>query len=154
MPWRAGHEARTTPAMMEIRALRSSQNPWRQIAPFFEPGFQSAVQLSDHPVVTLSQTSVAASRLPDRRTAYAAPNRSLRPQDRPGDSGQLVGEGDNGDIAMGAFKQRFRPPTERSVALSHIGQRRAGSMDQLLAERFVAALVIPSSFGLPPVLNC
>ncbi len=34
------------PAMMEIRTLRSSQNSRRQIAPFFEPGFRSAVRLS------------------------------------------------------------------------------------------------------------
>ena len=41
---------------------------------------------------------------------------------------------------MGAFKQRFRPPAQRRVALSHIGQRRARSMDRLLAEICVAAL--------------
>src|SRR6202008_1336091 len=58
----------------------------------------------------------------------------------PGDPGQLVGEGDDRGIAMGASKQRFRPPAERRVALSDIGQRRARSMDQLAAKGFVAAL--------------
>ena len=41
---------------------------------------------------------------------------------------------------MGPHHQRFRPSTERSVALGHIGQRGARSVDQLLAQILVAAL--------------
>src|SRR6516162_1986981 len=44
---------------------------------------------------------------------------------------------------MGAAHQPFCPSTERRVALSHIGQRRARSMDQLSAEVFVAAFADP-----------
>ena len=41
---------------------------------------------------------------------------------------------------MGAFKRRFRPPAQRRVALSDVGQRRARSVDQLSAKVFVSAL--------------
>ena len=41
---------------------------------------------------------------------------------------------------MGAFEQRLRPSAQRRVALSDIGQRRARSMDQLLAKILVAPL--------------
>ena len=64
----------------------------------------------------------------------------LSSQHRPGDPGEFVGEGDNRDIAMGAFEQRFRPSAERRGALSDVGQRRARSVDQLFAQVFVTAL--------------
>lgn len=50
-------------------------------------------------------------------------------QHRPGDPGELVCESDNGDIVMGASYERFRPPSQRRVPLSYMGQRRARSMD-------------------------
>ena len=44
---------------------------------------------------------------------------------------------------MGATYESLRPSAERRVALSHIGQSRARSMDQLPAQVFVAALADP-----------
>jgi hypothetical protein len=70
------------------------------------------------------------------------------PQHRPGDSRQLVGEGDNGHVVMSATHKLFRPSAERRVALSHIGQSRTRSMDQLPAEVFVAALADPEQLRL------
>jgi hypothetical protein len=66
-----------------------------------------------------------------------------------------LGEGDDRDIAMSSHHQRFRPSTERGVALRHMGQRRARSVDQLLAQVLVAALADPeqlrlSAGGEPP----
>ena len=75
------------------------------------------------------------------------------PQHRPGDPRQLVGEGDDRNIAMSPAHQLFCPTAERGVALGHIGQSRAGSMDQLPARYLLPRLLIPSSFGLPPVVN-
>ena len=62
------------------------------------------------------------------------------PQHCPGDAGQLVGEGDNGDIVMGVSQERFRPSAQRRIALSDIRQRRARSVDQLSAKVAVAPL--------------
>src|SRR6202046_3710600 len=70
------------------------------------------------------------------------------PQHRPGDSCQLVGEGNDGNVAMGATYESLRPSAERRVALSHIGQSRARSMDQLPAQVFVAALADPEQLWL------
>src|ERR1700678_400287 len=70
------------------------------------------------------------------------------PQHRPGDPGELVGEGHDRDVAMGAVHEPFGPSSERSVALSYIGQRRARSMNQLLAQVFVAALADPEQLRL------
>ncbi len=112
---------------------------------FFKPGLRSAVRLSGYLVVTLSQTSAAASRLAgppnsSRRPWHSCSDEPLStPQDRPGDSRQLVGEGDKATLRLRAFKQRFRPAAQRRVALSDVGQRRARSMDQLSAKVFVSA---------------
>ena len=59
------------------------------------------------------------------------------------DPGQLVGEGDNGDVAMGAAHESFRPSAERRVALGDVRQRGARPMHQKLAEICVAALADP-----------
>ena len=64
-------------------------------------------------------------------------------QHRPGDPRQLVGQGDDHDIAMGPAHQPFHPPAKRRLALGHIGQSRTRSMDQLPAQVFVAALADP-----------
>jgi hypothetical protein len=55
------------------------------------------------------------------------------------DPRQLVGQGDDHDIAMGPAHQPFHPPAKRRVALRYIGQRGARSMDQLFAQILVAA---------------
>src|SRR3954454_10975057 len=52
----------------------------------------------------------------------------------------LFAKSDNGDIVMGTFHERFRPPPQRRVTLSYMRQRRARSMDQLLAEICITAL--------------
>src|ERR1700678_873628 len=49
---------------------------------------------------------------------------------------------------MGAFKQRFRPAAQRRVALSHIGQRGARSMDKLPSQVFVTPLADPEQLRL------
>src|ERR1700678_261554 len=72
------------------------------------------------------------------------------PQHRPGDPGELVGEGHDRDVSMGAVHEPFGPSCERSVALSYIVQRRARSMNQLLAQVFVAALADPEQLRLAP----
>ena len=69
-------------------------------------------------------------------------------QHRPGDPRQLVGQGDDHDIAMGPAHQPFHPPAKRRVALGHIGQSRTRSMDQLPAQVFVAALADPEQLRL------
>ena len=79
-----------------------------------------------------------------RRYARLCGETLLSPQHRPGDPGKLVGEGDNSDIAMGASEQPFCPSAERRVALGDIGQRRAGSVDQLSAQISVATLADPA----------
>ena len=66
----------------------------------------------------------------------------------PGNPRQLVGEGDDRDIAMSPAHQLFRPTAERGVALGHVGQGGARSMDQLLAQVFVAALADPEQLRL------
>src|SRR5271155_2626132 len=73
---------------------------------------------------------------------------SSAPQHRPGDSRQLVGEGDDRNIAMSPAHQLFCPTAERRVALGHIGQSRTRSMDQLPAQVFVAALADPEQLRL------
>ena len=112
-------------------------------------GFRSAVRLSGHLVVTSRKHLLAFGRLicPNarilRRHGRLCGEPLLSAQHRPGDSGKLVGEGDNRNIAMGASQQRFCPSAERRVALSDIGQRRARPVDQLSAKVFVAALADP-----------
>jgi hypothetical protein len=69
-------------------------------------------------------------------------------QHRPGDPRQLVGQGDDHDIAMGPAHQPFCPTAKRRVALGHIGQSRTRSMDQLPAQVFVAALADPEQLRL------
>jgi hypothetical protein len=77
------------------------------------------------------------------------------PQHRPGDPGQLVGEGDDRDVAMGSAHEALRPSAKRRVALSHIGQRRARApWISCLRRYLLPRLLIPSSFGFPPVVNC
>ena len=103
------------------------------------------------PCEAISSSPSRKPRLHDRRfradrTSSMRPRipcdvkRFSAPQHRPGDPRQLVGQGDDRDIAMGPAHQLFRPSAERRVALGHIGQRRARSMDQLFAQIFVAAL--------------
>ena len=106
-------------------------------------------------MVTLSQTSSIEQRprvlidQPLRRHGHSSGGKTLcAPQHRPGDPGQLVGEGHDRDVAMGAAHEALRPSAERSVALRHIGQRRAGSMDQLSAQILVAALADPQELRL------
>ena len=78
---------------------------------------------------------------PLRRHGHSSGGKTLSaPQHRPGDPGQLVGEGYDRDVAMGAAHEALRPSAERRVALGHIGQRGARSVDQLLAQILVAAL--------------
>jgi hypothetical protein len=49
---------------------------------------------------------------------------------------------------MGAACESLRPLAKRRVALSHVGQSRARSMDQLPAHVFVAALADPEQLRL------
>src|SRR5580704_15385218 len=75
-------------------------------------------------------------------------------QHRPGDPRQLVGQGDDRDIAMGPPHQLFRPSAERRVTLRDMGQRGARPVDQLFAQILVAALADSEQLRLTPVVNC
>ena len=70
------------------------------------------------------------------------------PQHRPSDPCQLVSEGDDRNIVMGASQEPFCPSTERSVAFSYVRQGRPCSVDQELAQIFVAALADPEQLRL------
>src|SRR6202044_3632655 len=58
------------------------------------------------------------------------------------------GEGDDRNVAMGATGESLPPSAKRRVALSHVGQARARSMDHLPAQVFVAALADPEQLRL------
>ena len=71
-------------------------------------------------------------------------------QHRPGDPRQLVGQGDDCDIAMGPPHQLFRPSAERRVTLRDMGQSGARPVDQLFAQILVAALADSEQLRLTP----
>ena len=62
-------------------------------------------------------------------------------------------EGDERDIAMDPAHQPFHPPAKRRVALGHIGQRGARSMDQLFAQILVAAFADSEQLRLAAAIS-
>ena len=140
-------------------ASRSCLRPWWRYArsgPHKTPGVRSRRFLNQVSKAPFNCQAIPSS--PSRKHLSAerravSDRRSLRrrgrsdcreslvaSQHRPSDPRQLIGEGDDRNVAMGAAYEPLRPPAERSVALSHVGQCGAGSMDQLSPQVLVAAL--------------
>lgn len=74
------------------------------------------------------------------------------PQRCPGDPSELGGERDDHGVVVRPRQQTSQPLAGRVLSFSHRGQRRSRPVDEEPAQVGVPRLLMPSSFGLPPVV--
>ena len=145
---------------MEIRATRPSQC-YRPFCGHSNcQGSRPPFRLSGHLASTtrkhrLGHRTYAArqqskSHAPISRSSELLPP----PQHRPGDPGQFIGESDDRDILVYSRQQALRPASQCRILLRKMREsRRAPSISSFRRNLF-PRLLMPRSFGLPPVVDC